>query len=195
MDRVETLISFFGDRRDAGARALPGDHGLTDEQSAVIAEACSRSAVVWLRPDGDVRRRLAWHAWHAGAVHVVYGVGEQMLPMLTSRVEVTVPSKENRAALVVFVADAVVVPATSPDWPEAAEALRAARLNTPDPQAQSERWSTGCLISKLVPRHVIALGTGSDDEPSAAAPAGGGQGVTTGWRPWHLGGRAGRSAG
>ncbi len=192
MSRTETLISFFGDRRPGPHTQVPANAELSAEQSAVIAEACTRSSVVWLRPVDDNRRRLAWQTWHADAVHVVYGVGEQMLPMLTGHVEVTVPSKQTRAVVVTFLARARILAAGSPEWDAAAQALRTVRLNTPDPQGQAARWEDGCLISRLQPVHVLSLGSGSDDAPSQAAPPRPGQGTTVGWRPWHLGGRPGQ---
>lgn len=193
MSRVETLISFFGERRPGTpAPVVPDPPVLTDEQRAVIAEACSKSGVAWIRTGDDGTRRLAWQVWHDGAVHVVYGVGEQMLPMLTGHVEVSVPSKENHATLVVFLARAQILAAHSARWQEAAEALRAKRLNTVDVDAQLERWAQGCLISRLEPVHLLALGPGGADAPSGAQRPRPTANTTTHRRPWHLGGRRGR---
>lgn len=194
MDRVETLISFFGDRRAGQIPPLPQTGQISAEQSAVIAEACSKSNVVWLRCDQDTQRHLVWQVWHDGALHVVYGVGEQVLPMLSGMVEVTVPSKEKRSALLILVARAQVLAPRSPAWDDAVEALRAARLNTPDPDTQLDRWAQGCLVSRLDPVHVLAIGPGDDTTPSQAAPPRDGSATTTGWRPWHLGGRASRTS-
>lgn len=192
MSRAEALISFFGERRPGPATVVPDSPVLSDEHRAVIAEACSKSGVVWLRPVEDTRRRLAWHTWHDEAVHVVYGVGEQMLPMLTGHVEVSVPSKENRATLVVFVARARVLAPHSAQWQDAAQALRSKRLNTQDVDHQLDRWASGCLISRLDPVHVLAVGAGGADAGSGAETVRPATGTTTGWRPWHLGGRATR---
>ncbi len=193
MSRAETLISFFGERRPGPATVVPDSLEMTDEHRAVIAEACSKSGIVWLRPVDDARRRLAWHTWHDEAVHVVYGVGEQMLPMLTGHVEVSVPSKENRATLVVFLARARILAPHSEQWQEAAQALRSKRLNTLDVDTQLDRWASGCLISRLDPVHVLAVGAGRADAGSGAEPTRPATGTTTGWRPWHLGGRATRN--
>lgn len=189
---METLVSFFGDRRPGPATAVPASPELTDEQRAVIAEACSKSGVAWLRAVDDTRRRLAWQVWHADAVHVVYGVGEQLLPMLTGHVEVSVPSKQNRSTVVVFLARARILAPDSPQWQDAAQALRSKRLNTVDTDDQLTRWAQGCLISRLDPVHVVSVGSGAADAPSGAEPPRPATGTTTGWRPWHLGGRKGR---
>lgn len=65
--------------------------------AALVAEACQRSGLVWLRRlDADAGTRAdlsarvdpgaraypAWHVWHQGAVLVVTGPGEQPLPPL-----------------------------------------------------------------------------------------------------------------
>src|SRR3954454_11302637 len=117
--------------------------------AALIAEACTKSSVVWVRTVASPRNHLAWHVWHENAVHVVYGVAEQSLPMLTGQVEVVVPSKDSRARLITFVARADLLPSGSPAWVSAADALSASRLNTRDPHRQRDRWSSAALITRL----------------------------------------------
>jgi hypothetical protein len=192
VSRVETLVSFFGDRRPAPAPALPSTPDLSAEQIALVAEACTKSGVVWLRPLDDGRSRLAWHVWHEDAVHVVYGVGEQMLPLLSGHVEVIVPSKDAATRLVTFVAQATVLAPGSDAWTAAATALSAARLNAHDPATQHERWATGSLITRLVPLHVTDEGPGGADAASGAEEPPPSASTTSMLRPWHLGGRAGR---
>ncbi len=192
MSRVETLVSFFGDRRPRPAPALPALPDLTPEQSALVATACAKSGVVWVRPMEDGRSHLAWHAWFDDAVHVVYGVGEQMLPMLSGVAEVIVPSKDSRARLVTFAARAQVLPSGSTAWQAAATALSGVRLNDTDPSRQHERWAHGCLVSRLDPLHVLAVGAGPDNASAEAAPPPPSPGTTISRVPWHLGGRAGR---
>ena len=192
MSRVETLVSFFGDRRPRPAPTLPAEPDLTAEQSALVATACTKSGVVWVRSMDDGRLHLAWHAWFDQAVHVVYGVGEQMLPMLSGLAEVAVPSKDNRTRLVTFAARAQVLPPASTAWQAAATALSGVRLNAPDPAGQHERWANGCLISRLDPLHVLSSGAGADNAPSEAAPPPPSPGTTITRVPWHLGGRSGR---
>ncbi len=186
----ESTTSFFGDRRRSAEPPPPLDPELTPEQAALIAETCSKSGVVWLRPSDGVRDQLAWHVWHADAVHVVYGVDEQMLPLLSGAVEVIARSKDTGARLVRFLARAELLTARSPEWEAAADALSAARLNARDTAGQRERWASGGLISRLVPVRMLESGAGDAGTPSgAAAPPRSGATTFSGWRPWHLGGR------
>jgi hypothetical protein len=189
MSRVETLISFFGERRTGLTPQVPEQPDVTGEQAALIAEACSKSGVIWIRALAEEQTHLAWQTWHDGAVHVVYGVGEQPLLLLAGPVEVSVPSKDNRALLVRFIGQAQVLEPRSAAWEAAAAVLAAARLNSPDPAGQSERWASGCLISRVDAVHVLAGSHGADDAPSQAAPPRANPGTTIGRRPWHLGGR------
>src|SRR5512144_854505 len=125
--------------------------GLSPMDAALIAEACSKSNVLWVRTVGTTRNHLAWHVWYDDAVYVVYGVDEQMLPLMSGQVEVVVPSKDTGARLVTFVAQADILPARSPEWEAAATALSAARLNATDPDTQRDRWASGTLVTRLTP--------------------------------------------
>jgi len=191
---AETLSSFFGDRR--GGQATPPAPlvpELTAAEQFLVAQACSSSGVLWLRQAGEPRWALAWHAWHSGAVHVVHGVGEQLLPLRPGPAELAVRSKDSGALLVTVLAQADVLVPGSPEWDAAAAALSAARLNAPEPAGQRERWATGALIMRLVPVRVLAAGAGDDASPSGAQPPPRGPATTTGRMPWHLGGRSGRT--
>ena len=164
---------------------------LSPSDAALIAEACSKSSVLWLRTVASTRHHLAWHVWHNDAVHVVYGLDEQMLPLLSGQIEVVVPSKDSHARLVSFVATAELLPAHSPDWSAAADALSAARLNTRDPLRQRDRWVSGTLITRLAPLSLTAIGPGGDLTPAGSQPAPeSGAATVTGHHPWHLRGRA-----
>lgn len=192
----ESTTSFFGDRRRAAPPPPPLEPDLTPEQAALIAETCSKSGVVWVRPSDGVRDQMAWHVWHADAVHVVYGVDEQMLPLLSGAVEVTVPSKDTGSRSVRFLARAELLPAQSPEWIAAADALSASRLNARDTAEQRERWASGALISRLVPVRMLESGPGDSATPSyATRPARSGATTFTKWQPWHLGGRPARRRG
>lgn len=175
------------------SRSLPTYREISVEQRTAIAEVCSKSSVVWLRPEDDERRQIAWHVWHNDALHVVYGEGEQQLPMITGLVEVAVPSKSNGATVVLFVADAQILPPGSAAWAESAEQLSTARLNATDPEQQRKRWSQSCLISTLTPRLVLEIGAGYDQSPTASVTPR--REATTTWRPWHLRGRNSRRRG
>jgi hypothetical protein len=191
----ESITTFFGDRRRTAAPPPPLEPELTPEQAALVAEACTKSGVVWVKPNDGVRFQLAWHTWHADAVHVVYGVDEQMLPLLSGAVEVIVRSKDTGGRVVAFLARAEVLPAGSPEWEAAATALSAARLNARETAEQRERWASGGLISRLLPVRLLQSSPGDDASPSGAAPVPPNPATTTGRQPWHLGGRPGSRRG
>ena len=77
---------------------------LTPHEAALIAEVCAKSSVLWIRTPDEDRHHAAWYVWHADAVHLVHGDGEQRLPLLEGEVEVVARSKETGARLVRFVA-------------------------------------------------------------------------------------------
>jgi len=170
----------------------PPPPSLTPTSAALVAEACSKSGVLWIRPAGSSRHHLAWHVWHDDAAYVVYGVDEQMLPLVSGSVEVVVPSKDRGGRLVTFAAQADIVPARSPEWEAAATALAAARLNTRDAPTQRDRWASGTLVTRLTPLYVSASGAGDDRSGAGAvrAPEDGAVTVTR-HQPWHFRGRAG----
>jgi hypothetical protein len=147
--------------------------------------------VLWVRTVGSVRHNLAWHVWHEDAAYVVYGVDEQMLPLMSGQVEVVVPSKDSGSRLVTFVAQADILPARSAEWEAAATALAASRLNTRDSDTQRDRWASGTLVTRLTPLYVSASGAGDDRSDSASVPAPEEGGTTvTAHQPWHVRGRS-----
>jgi hypothetical protein len=170
--------------------ALPSAD-LSPEGGALIAEACNKSSVLWVRTAGTTRHHLAWHVWHDDAAYIVYGVDEQMLPLMSGQVEVVVPSKETGARLVTFTAQADILPARSPEWEAAATALSSARLNATDPAHQRDRWASGTLVTRLTPLQLTAAGPGDDTTGSGALSPPGSAATTVGeHQPWHLRGRA-----
>ncbi len=173
---------------DAGPRALDGD------ALALVAEGCTRSGVVWLRPAGVERHHLAWHVWHENAVHVVAGGGEQELPALTGAVEVVVPSKDAGSRLATVLAEGRVLAPGTGEWSAAVQALSAKRLNDRDLPGQRDRWARSATVTRLEPVRLLGAGAGGDDTPAGRVrpPA---EGSTTGRRPWHLGGRSRRRRG
>lgn len=189
------VTDFFGDHRHGVSSDVTVEPDLSPDESALIAEACSKSNVIWVRPSDGVRDHLAWHVWHADAVHVVYGMDEQMLPQLAGTAEVTARSKDNGARSVRFLARAEVLTAGSPEWDAAADALSASRLNARNTDTQRERWAAGCQICRLTPLRMVTAGAGDAETPSGSrTPAL--TGVTTmTWRPWHLSGRPARRRG
>ena len=118
---------------------------------ALVAEACGKSALVWLRCPGDQRSHAAWHVWAEGAVCLVTGGAEQPLtdaPDLAdgSEVDVLVRSKDNGARLVAFrTVVSEVVPGTA-EWDTVVPLLHAKRLN-----AARRRGAAGA-VGPRVPR-------------------------------------------
>lgn len=116
----------------------------------LIEEGAKKSGVLWISlPTGT---RLAWHAWHDGAIYVVTGGGEQRLPGLVelSQVEVTLRSKDNGAELIRFPASVEVVDQVAA--PEAIAVLAKERLNAPDGAGLVDRWAADSTVIRLTPR-------------------------------------------
>lgn len=166
---------------------------LSPLEAALVAEACSRSDTVWLRLPGEAHTHAVWHVWHDDAVCLVYGTGEQQLPILPGEVEVIARSKETGAQVVAFHAQVDALTSRTPEWEAAAHALSAARLNARDLGEQGERWATGAVVSLLRPVAVTAAARGDDDTPSGAAPPAGNENTTLTRKPFHLGTRTRRA--
>lgn len=161
---------------------------LDPTELALVADAASRSGIIWVRPPGTDRYRLAWHVWHEGAMLVVSGGGEQDLPPLQGVVEVVVPSKETRArSATVLARPRALAPGTA-EWMLAVAALSAKRLNDRDPAGQRDRWARSSAVVRLEPVRIEHAGVGSADSPAGALPPPA-DGSTTGRRPWHWHGR------
>jgi hypothetical protein len=122
--------------------------GAVSDDSAAIAEGAKKSGILWLTLD---RPRLAWHAWHDGAIYLVTGGEEQSLPGLDAldRVHVTLRSKDNGARLVEFeAAVSLVDQAASAD---AVAVLAKERLNARDSEHLTERWAQDSTVLRLTP--------------------------------------------
>ncbi|MFG2076761.1 hypothetical protein [Nonomuraea maritima] len=118
------------------------------DRAAAVAEGAKKSGILWLALD---RPRLAWHAWHDGAIHIVTGGEEQRLPGLDAldRVHVTLRSKDNGARLVEF--DAAVTVVDQAGSPDVVAALAKERLNARDSEHLPERWARESTIVRLTP--------------------------------------------
>ena len=92
-----------------------------------------------------------------------------------------------------FLARVEAVAPGSPDWVAASDALIAARLNTPHPQAQQAGWVTGARILLLRPVTVTAAVAGDDRTPAGRVTPPAGPGTTLTRRPFHLGSRLRRA--
>ncbi|MEU8361850.1 hypothetical protein AB0C27_38115 [Nonomuraea sp. NPDC048882] len=115
---------------------------------AAIEEGAKKSGILWLTLD---RPRLAWHAWHDGAIYLVSGGEEQELPGLDAldRVHVTLRSKDNGARLVEF--EAAVSPVDQAAAADVVAVLAKERLNARDSEHLPERWARDSKVWRLTP--------------------------------------------
>ena len=158
--------------------------------AALLAEAASKSGLVWVRPAGQERSWPAWHVWHDGAVVVVSGPGEQDLPPLAGRVELLLRSKDTGQRLLSVPATATTLAEDDERWADAARALAASRLNaTTSPAELPARWRGRNPITELRAEGDAVEAPGSYDDRSGAAPPAPTPATTSGWRPWHVRGR------
>lgn len=162
-------------------------------ERALLGEAAGKSDVVWIRPVEQSRTHAVWHVWHENAVVVLDGPGEQSLPELTPVVEIIVPSKETRAALITFHAVPEVLQNATERWQAAADVLAAARLNSPDMAGQLHRWRVEARITSFRPVAVVSAVSGDDGTPVGLLPPLGGGGTTLTRRPFHFGRRRRRA--
>ncbi|WP_329597428.1 hypothetical protein OIE43_14410 [Streptomyces pseudovenezuelae] len=136
---------------------------------ALVEEATKKSGLIWVEGPGGPARAL-WHVWHEGAACLVGdGPGEQPLPGLTDggTAEVTVRSKDKGGRLVSWTATVVEPPPGSEAWQATVGELKGKRLNAPDGEAMTDRWSRECRVLRLEPTGVTA---GLPDGDLAAPP-------------------------
>ncbi|MGR6997982.1 hypothetical protein ACU686_07535 [Yinghuangia aomiensis] len=113
--------------------------------------------------------------WHDGAVLVLQrrtggGVASSTLPGLAeaAAVEVTVRSKDRRAAGRLGGRTSAVLAPGAAARDAAAAALHGERLNAHDGDAQPDRWAWDCVIVRIGPARAIAHGAGLPAAPAAA---------------------------
>ncbi|MEV0622882.1 hypothetical protein AB0I81_56860 [Nonomuraea sp. NPDC050404] len=118
------------------------------DNTAAVEEGAKKSGILWLTLD---RPRLAWHAWHEGAIYLVTGGEEQQLPGLDAldRVHVTLRSKDNGARLVEF--EAAVSAVDQAAAGDALAVLAKERLNARDSEHLTERWARESTVWRLTP--------------------------------------------
>lgn len=166
---------------DTTGAALPVD--------PLVAAAAGKAGLVWVSA-GGARPQAVWHVWHAGAVLVVVGGGEQPDPVGgAERVRVAVPSKDNRALLVTILAEVDQVHPGDERWEASVFALAAQRLNTSTSVDQPAVWAQSSRVLRLVPDRAWDEGPGSYDDMSGAAPVPRSPATTATWHPFHLRGR------
>ncbi len=159
--------------------------------SALLSEAMTKSGLFWVQtPDG--RSWAVWHVWSDGVAHVVSGPGEQTLPWLPEEVHLVLRSKDTGGRLLTTRAQVSVLEPGSTEWLEAAEQLRATRLNSVDDSVT--RWAQQCTITRFRPFDQPVESPGRyDQSPHRAEPVPN-SATTDSWRPWHWRGRPRRGA-
>ncbi|MDQ1067813.1 hypothetical protein [Streptomyces canus] len=141
---------------------------------ALVEEATKKSGLIWVKGSEGPARAL-WHVWHEGAACLVGdGTGEQPLPGLTDGgpAEVTVRSKDKGGRLVSWAAKVVELAPGSEAWEAAVAELKGKRLNAPDGEAMTDRWSRECRVLRLEPTGITeSLPDGDLAEPPLPTPA------------------------
>ncbi|KGN39422.1 hypothetical protein [Knoellia subterranea] len=180
---------------------MSGSPGPAPEHAAInvtrlLAEAASKSGVLWIEVP-DKGTHAVWFVWHddedprgtGPAAYVVSGPGEQTLPFLPDEVTVIFRSKDTGGRLLRLRATVRTLDPTQPGWDEAADVLRADRLNaTGDVLA---RWREGATLHVLSPHGIPDEGPGTYAAESGRVTVSPARGTTARWRPWHWRGRGG----
>lgn len=172
-------------------RVSEPDPTAPEAAEALLAEACQRSPLVWVRAPGR-RAQPVWSTWHDGAVALVVGGEEQPDPVPgdATEVDVVVRSKAARSRLLTFRARVDAPAPHDQVWAETAAALKGARLNTRDPDTVLDRWAASSRVLRLVPvPGRVTEQPGDYDTASGAMPPAPTDAVTVRRRPFHLGGR------
>ncbi|WP_200942035.1 hypothetical protein [Angustibacter sp. Root456] len=158
---------------------------------AILAEAATKSGLVWLRPRGQARAWPAWHVWHEGAVVVVSGPGEQDLPPLDGDLDLLLRSKDTGARILTVPARGERLDPDDERWAPAVEALAGSRLNSHLLPAQlPAHWrEVGAVVTRVEAAGAPTEQPGDYSTDSHAAPPPPTPATTAGWRPFHLRGR------
>ena len=164
---------------------------------ALVAEACAKSALVWLRAPGEQRSHAAWHVWLDGAVCLVTGGAEQPLTDLPglvdgAAVDVLVRSKDDGSRLVAFRTTVTEIAPGDPLWDSVVPVLHAKRLNARDGEEQPARWARESRVLRLVPTGQVLEQPGHLPTRSHAAEPPPSPATTRGRLPFVLGRRARR---
>jgi len=171
----------------AAPPAAPVAPPAPDPQEALLAEAATKSGLLWVDVPGD-RAWPAWHVWVDGTAYVVSGPGEQSLPELPESVVLVLRSKDTGGRLLRVPARAERLRPQDPRWEPATTALKAARLNAPAGDVVG-RWAAEATVTALVPQLPLLEGPGGYDDASGAAAPAATPATTRTWHPWHLRGR------
>jgi hypothetical protein len=145
---------------------------------ALVQEAIKKAAIAWVRVDDGPQLAL-WCLPVDGALYVVSGRGEQAAPGLADADTATVTLRgDHGGRIITWTADVRRVQPGDDEWNEVAPQVAGKRLNAAGTaQAQVERWTMECALSRLSPRDGeaplagTALPDGSLAEPPRATPA------------------------
>ena len=173
--------------------AAPAAPPAPDPQEALLAEAATKSGLLWVDVPGD-RAWPAWHVWVDGAAYIVSGPGEQAMPELPESVVLVLRSKDTGGRLLRVAARAEPLRPEDARWEPATTALKAARLNAPAGDVVG-RWAAEATVTALVPQLPLLEGPGGYDDASGAAVPAATPATTGTWHPWHLRGRPRRRRG
>ena len=121
---------------------------MTAAADRIVSEALAKSGLLWITsPAGS---SPVWHAQIDGVAYVVSGEGEQFMPEHLGPVQVVTRSKDTRARLASFEAEASVASPDDDDWDAAVAALVAGRLNAPTGDTAT-RWTSNNRITRITP--------------------------------------------
>ena len=134
-----------------GWRPMASSAELLDR--ALVEEATKKSGLIWVAGPGGPAARPVARVARGRACLVGDGPGEQPLPGLTDggSAEVTVRSKDKGGRLVSWAAKVVELAPGSEAWEAAVAELKGKRLNAPDGEAMTDRWSRECRVLRLEP--------------------------------------------
>jgi len=161
------------------------DHELNQ---ALVAEAAKKSDLLWVET-GTPPARPLWHIWRDDAVWVVTGGLEQPDPGLVDGavVRVILRSRDKWSRLLSVDATVARIDPSSDLWAEAAAALHAKRLNSPDGDAALDRWRLESTVWQLVPGTALVEGPGTMSDQTHRAQAPESAAVSSTRRPFHFG--------
>jgi hypothetical protein len=158
----------------------------TAQLLTLVAEAMKRTALVWVSYAGADRSWPVWHVWHDGAALVVCGGPEQPLPGIddVSVAQVTARAKDSRERLVTWLAEVTIESPGTESWRQAAELLKAERLNAPQTGALIDVWAAESMIVRLTPNGEVTEYPGAYPTESLAAAPIESPATTSGKLPW-----------
>lgn len=154
----EHQMVFLVDGTEVGRIPLFVDAGQSARAMGVSADvaesALKKGSIVWVsipQPDGSIATRPAWYVQQGRKLFMIKGGDEQQLPNLERNdvVELTVKSKDVKAAIAVLKADVRQVPNDSDEFEKIATQGMGTRLNLKDGDGALQRWKDTCTMVEL----------------------------------------------